>query len=144
MNRDETNDRPADTEDSAHIRCLLVDDEKRFTEVLAKRLARRRFVVETALSGEEGIQALRKSDFDVAILDLKLMDMDGIETLKIFRKMTPEMPVVMLTGHGCEIAAEDGLRFGASSYLMKPCNLNELIDTVVSVVTAKGGSYGAH
>ena len=128
----------------AKIRCLLVDDEVHFTEVLAKRLARRRFVVKTALTGEKGIQALRKSDFDVAILDLKLTDMDGIETLKIFRKMAPEMPVVMLTGHGCEIAAEDGLRFGASSYLMKPCNLNELIDTVVSVVTTKGKTHGAH
>ncbi len=149
MSANDDNGRPAATDDrgpkaAPTVRCLLVDDEERFTEVLAKRLGRRRFVVETALSGEKGIQALRKSDFDIAILDLKLTDMDGIEILKIFRKMAPEMPVVMLTGHGCEIAAEDGLRFGASSYLTKPCDLNELIDTVMSVVTAKGNDHGTH
>jgi DNA-binding response OmpR family regulator len=144
MNTNDNNDQPTAADAAARIRCLLVDDEERFTEVLAKRLARRRFVVETALSGEKGIQALRKSDFDVAILDLKLTDMDGIEILKIFRKMAPEMPVVMLTGHGCEIAAEDGLRFGASSYLTKPCDLEELIDTIVSVTTTKDNTHGTH
>lgn len=117
----------------APIRCLLVDDEVPFTDVLAKRLGRRRFQVTTALSGEKAIQALRKADFDVAILDLKLTDMDGIEILKTFKKMDPDLPVVMLTGHGCEIAAEDGLRFGASSYLTKPCEFNDLVEAITSV-----------
>ena len=144
MSTDDMKRQPAAAGEASRIRCLLVDDEVRFTEVLAKRLGRRRFVVQTALSGETGIQALRKSDFDVAILDLKLTDMDGIEILKIFRKMAPEMPVIMLTGHGCEIAAEEGLRFGASSYLTKPCDLDDLIDAIVSVTTTKDNTHETH
>ena len=82
------------------IRLLLVDDEKGCVEVLSKRLAKRNIHTTQAFSGTEGIRLLRRSDFDVALLDLKLEDMDGIEILKIFKKMDPGMPVIMLTGHG--------------------------------------------
>jgi DNA-binding NtrC family response regulator len=57
-------------------------------------------------------------------------DMDGIEVLKIFRKMAPEMPVIMLTGHGSEVAAEEGITLGASGYLTKPCSLDDLLKTI--------------
>ena len=67
------------------IRLLMVDDERGFVEVLAKRLAKRNIQTTQAFSGIEGIQLLRRSDFDVAVLDLKLEDMDGIEILKIFK-----------------------------------------------------------
>jgi DNA-binding response OmpR family regulator len=128
----------------APIRCLLVDDEVPFTEVLAKRLARRGFLVTSVTSGEKAIQTLRKKEFDIVVLDLKLTDMDGIEILKIFKKMAPELPVIMLTGHGCEIAAEDGLRFGASDYLTKPCDVNELVAAIRSVVQAGRKSHDSH
>jgi DNA-binding response OmpR family regulator len=65
--------------------------------------------------------------FDVVVLDLKMEDMDGIEVLKIFKIMDPEMPVIMLTGHGSETAAREGIQFGAYDYLTKPCDLTELI-----------------
>jgi DNA-binding response OmpR family regulator len=136
-----TGDAPSAT---ALIRCLLVDDEAPFTEVLAKRLSRRNFLVETVPSGEMAIQALRKKDFDVVVLDLKLMDMDGIDILKIFKKMAPELPVIMLTGHGCEIAARDGMRFGASAYLTKPCDVRELVTAIMSVVRTGGESHDSH
>ena len=71
--------------------------------------ARRGIDTTKALSGTEAIQTLRKKDFDVAVLDLKMEDMDGIEVLKIFKKMVPEMPVIMLTGHGSERAAMEGI-----------------------------------
>ncbi|MFH1984270.1 MAG: response regulator [Pseudomonadota bacterium] len=128
----------------APVRCLLVDDEVPFTEVLAKRLARRGFSVETAMSGEKAIRVLRKKEFDIAVLDLKLTDMDGIEILKIFKKMVPELPVIMLTGHGCEIAAQEGLRFGASAYLTKPCEVADLIDAIMSVVRTGEKDHEAH
>jgi ActR/RegA family two-component response regulator len=128
----------------APLRLLLVDDEKGFVEVLAKRLAKRNIHTTQAFSGTDGIRLLRRSDFDVAVLDLKLDDMDGIEILKIFRKMAPECRSIMLTGHGCEIAAEDGMRFGASSYLTKPCDLEELVDTIVSVTTTKDNTHDTH
>ena len=89
------------------IRVLLVDDEEGYVGVLSKRLARRNFEVSSARSGVEGIQILRAKDFDVAVLDLKMEDMDGIEVLKVFKKMCPLMAVIMLTGHGSEQAARD-------------------------------------
>jgi len=116
------------------IRLLLVDDEEGFVNVLTKRLARRNINVTVALSGTEGIQALRKKDFDVAVLDLKMEDMDGIEVLKIFKKMYPEMAVIMLTGHGSEQAAKEGMEYGAFDYLTKPCELEELIEKITESV----------
>ena len=112
------------------IRLLLVDDEEGYVKVLAKRMTRRNMEVMTALSGSEGIQRLRKQDFDVAILDLKMEDMDGIEVLRVFKKMVPDMPVIMLTGHGTEKAAREGLELGAFDYLMKPCDLEELVEKI--------------
>lgn len=116
------------------IRLLFVDDEKGFVDVLTNRLTRRGIEVTKAYSGLEGIQALRKQDFDVAILDLKMEDMDGIEVLKIFKKMFPPMEVIMLTGHGSEKAAEDGMEFGAFDYLTKPCALEELLKKIHEAV----------
>ena len=117
-------------EPGARIRLLLVDDEEGYVKVLSKRMARRNMEVMTALSGSEGIQRLRKQDFDVAILDLKMEDMDGIEVLRVFKKMVPDLPVIMLTGHGTEKAAREGLDLGAFDYLTKPCDLEELVKKI--------------
>ena len=109
------------------IRLLIVDDEVGFVNILAKRLSRRNMEVASAFTGTEAIQILRKQDFDVAVLDLKMEEMDGIEVLKIFKKMDPKMVVIMLTGHGSEQAAREGIEFGAYDYLTKPCELEELL-----------------
>ena len=109
------------------IKILFVDDERGFVDVIAKRMSKRNIRVTRAYSGTEALQALRKEDFDVTILDLKMEDMDGIEFLKIFKKIAPDLPVIMLTGHGSEEAARDGIRFGAFDYLTKPCDFEELI-----------------
>ena len=109
------------------IKLLLVDDEAAYVKILSKRLTKRNFDVTLAFSGIQGIQAARKEDFDVAVLDLKMEDMDGIEVLKIFKKMAPNMEVIMLTGHGSEQAAREGVEFGAFDYLTKPCELEDLI-----------------
>jgi DNA-binding NtrC family response regulator len=112
------------------IKLLLVDDEKGFANIIAKRMSKRGLDVTKAYSGAEALQAIRKADFDVAVLDLKMEDMDGIEILKIFKKMDPDLAVIMLTGHGSESAAKDGIRFGAFDYLTKPCDLDELLDKI--------------
>ncbi len=109
---------------------LLVDDEEGYISVLAKRLARRNFLVKTALSGIEAIRILRNEHFDLAVLDLKMEDMDGIEVLKVFKALEQEMPVIILTGHGSETAAREGLEFGAFDYLVKPCDLSELLERI--------------
>ena len=119
------------------LKLLLVDDEKGFVEVMSKRLSKRDIQVRKALSGTEGIQALRGEDFDVAVLDLKMEDMDGLEVLKIFKTMVPQMPVIMLTGHGSEEAAREGIRLGAFDYLTKPCELEELVQKIHEAVGAR-------
>ena len=122
---------------SGQIKVLLVDDEEGYVSVLAKRMTKRQVEVIVALSGAEAIQTLRKKDFDVAVVDLKMEDMDGIEVLKIFKKMDPQLPVVMLTGHGSEQAARDGLALGAFDYLTKPCDLEDLLATITKAVERK-------
>jgi DNA-binding response OmpR family regulator len=121
----------------APLRVMLVDDEVGFTEVLAKRLRRRGLVIHVALSGAEALRMLRENDFDVVVCDLKMVDMDGIEVLKIFKKMVPGLPVLMLTGHGSEEAAKDGLKAGAADYLLKPCDIDELLNKITAVATAR-------
>jgi DNA-binding response OmpR family regulator len=116
------------------IRLLLVDDEEGFVDVLSNRLAWRSIDVTKAYSGSEAIQILRREDFDVAVLDVKMEDMDGIEVLKVFRKMVPKMAVIMLTGHGSERAAREGIEYGAIDYLMKPCELEELMAKIRQAV----------
>ena len=114
----------------SRLRVLLVDDEPMFLEVLAKRLGRRGMYVTTAKNGSEGIQMLRKHDFDAAVVDLKMEETDGLEVLKIFKKMCPEMPVIILTGHGAEQSVGEAYAMGAFDYLSKPCDLEELTDRI--------------
>ena len=114
---------------------LLVDDEEGFVNVIANRMSKRGIDTTKALNGIDAIQALRKQDFDVAVLDLKMEDMDGIEVLKIFKKMVPEMPVIMLTGHGSARAAREGIEQGAFDYLSKPCELQELVEKIREAVS---------
>lgn len=115
------------------IRLLLVDDEVGFTNVIAKRMSRRNIDVTKAFSGAEALQAVRKADFDVAVLDLKMEDMDGIEVLKIIKKMDPNLSVIMLTGHGSEEAAREGIQLGAIDYLTKPCDFKELVKKIIEI-----------
>jgi len=124
-------------ETQKQIKLLLVDDEVGFSTVISKRMGKRGVLVETASGGAEAIQLLRSRDFDVAILDLKMEDMDGIEVLKIFKKMVPKMPVIMLTGHGSESSAQEGILLGAFDYLTKPCELNELLQKISEAVAMK-------
>jgi len=111
-------------------RLLIVDDEIGYLEVLAKRLTRRGYDVTTASSGADGIRALRRWEFEIAVLDLKLGDMDGIEVLKVFKKMDPALAVIMLTGHGSERAAREGIAEGAFDYLIKPVGLEVLLKVI--------------
>ncbi len=112
------------------INVLLVDDEKGYVNVLTNRLSKRSILATKAFSGTEAIQVLRKKDFDVLVLDLKMEDMDGIEVLRIVKKMAPDLPVIILTGHGSQEAAREGISFGAFDYLTKPCELMELIEKI--------------
>jgi len=125
------------TEPSLPVRLLLVDDEIGYLEVLSKRLTRRGYKVTTASSGTEAIRALRQWEFDLAVVDLKMEDMDGIEVLKVFKRMDPSIRVIMLTGHGSERAARDGITQGAFDYLIKPVGLERLIETISAALASE-------
>ena len=127
----------AENTNSEHIRLLLVDDEEGFVNVLAKRIRRRNIDVTKAFSGTEAIQMLRLHAFDVAVLDLKMEDMDGLEVLKIFKMMDPQLTVIMLTGHGSTEAAKKGIELGAFDYLTKPCELEELLEKITAAYEAR-------
>jgi DNA-binding NtrC family response regulator len=128
---------PENQDKPKQIHLILIDDEVGFATVLAKRLTRRGYNVTTTFSGAEAIQAMRKSEFDVAVLDLKMEDMDGIEVLKIFKKLDPAMPVIMLTGHGSEKSASEGMEYGAYDYLFKPCEFEELLEKIREAVSSQ-------
>ncbi len=125
-----------------HTRLLIVDDEQGFVNVLTNRLGRRGIDVVKAYSGAQALKALRQNIFDVMVLDLKMEDMDGIEVLKIVRKMAPDLPVIILTGHGSRTAAEDGMTLGAFDYLTKPCELKELMEKISLARQAKNKQNG--
>ncbi len=112
------------------IRVLLIDDEEAYVNVLSHRLRKRGFDVTKAHSGSEALQVMRRCEFDVAVLDLKMADMDGIEVLKILKIMDPVMQVIMLTGHGSATACKQGIALGAFDYLMKPCEIEVLVKKI--------------
>lgn len=111
-------------------RLLVVDDEKDLLELLARRLKRKGYEVESAHTAEEAVQLLKNQVFDIGIYDIRLPKMDGITLLKETKGMQPEMEIVVLTGHGTIETAIEAMKFGAYDYLTKPYNLAELEITI--------------
>lgn len=117
-------------EGAGRLKVLLVDDELGYLEILQKRMTKRNLEVTPVSSGTEAVQQARRQSFDVAVVDLKMEDMDGIEVLKVLKMMDPELAVIILTGHGSEQAAREGMALGAFDYLTKPCELNDLLERI--------------
>lgn len=109
------------------MKMMLVDDEERFLSTTVKLLSRKGYDVISAISGMEAIDKLRSQNIHVVILDVKMPGMDGMETLKAIKKEFPLVEVIMLTGHGTVESAVDGLKSGATDYLMKPTDVTDLI-----------------
>ena len=117
---------------------LLVDDEAPFVDTMTKRLTKRKLTVFKSYSGEEALETLKEnSQIDLVILDVKMPGMDGIETLKEIRKEFPLVEVIMLTGHATVETSIEGMRLGAFDYLMKPCDMDVLIEKVNAAVSKK-------
>ncbi|HMM39263.1 MAG TPA: response regulator [Desulfovibrio sp.] len=121
---------------TAPVSVILVDDEVSFVTVLAKRLALRGLDSLATTSGPQAIQALRSRDFDVAVLDLKMDRMDGMEVLRLFRQMLPSMRVIMLTSHGGETEARQAIMAGAYDYIIKPCEFEDLLAKIEKAADA--------
>jgi len=111
------------------IRVLMVDDEEQFRATTEKLLTKRGFETLMAGSGEEAIGKLDENP-DVVILDIKMPGMDGHEALKEIKSRAPDLPVIMLTGHGALPSAKEALAEGAFDYLAKPCDIDILAGKV--------------
>ncbi|MBI4965907.1 MAG: response regulator [Desulfomonile tiedjei] len=110
---------------------MLIDDETAFVTAMEKRLAKRNMAIVTAYSGPEGLKKLEENpEIDVVVLDIRMPGMDGIQTLREIKRSYPLIEVILLTGHATFESAMDGMKLGAFDYLMKPCDLEELLAKV--------------
>lgn len=114
---------------------LVIDDENMMGEMLARYLKREGFEGLIATNSEEGLSVLRRAKVDAVLLDIKLGDEDGFEVLKLIKKESPNVPVVMLTGLGYDDKAmSEALELGASGYLSKSADISEVGITVRRVL----------
>jgi DNA-binding NtrC family response regulator len=113
------------------VKIMLVDDEERFLTTTQKLLKKKGYdYVEIALSGQEALEKLTVSNIQVIILDVKMPGMDGVTTLREIKRMYPLVEVIMLTGNATVDSAIAGLKSGAFDYLMKPADIDELMEKV--------------
>ncbi len=117
-------------EERQDIKVLLIDDEQTLVEYLAKRLLREGFTVKATFSGEEAIQAAAAENFDVAVVDLKMPGMDGVETQKRLKEIQPFLQCIVLTGHGSIESALESGKQDAYKYLLKPIDYDSLVETI--------------
>lgn len=118
---------------------LLVDDEEMYLEYLSRRLINRGYEVTKCLSGEEALEKVGRVAFDVVVLDVLLPGIDGIETLREIKRMTPLTEVIMLTGHASLESGIEGMKLGAFDYLRKPCDTAELVSAINHAYEKKSG-----
>ena len=119
---------------------LLVDDEVAFVDTMVKRLDKRGFKVVPAYSGEEALDTLSApggSGIEVVILDVKMPGMGGEEALSRIRDEHPLVEVIMLTGHATVDSAIEGMKRGAFDYLMKPSDMDVLVEKLKAAVDKK-------
>ncbi len=110
------------------MRIMLVDDEERFLSTTKKLLSKKGIDLLTALSGGEALEMLNSHSVHVVILDVKMPGMDGMATLREIKRQHPLTEVIMLTGHATVESAVEGLKSGATDYLMKPADIDELLE----------------
>ena len=107
---------------------LIVDDEEEFRDMTVKRLSKRDLECESAQDGDTALEMIANKHYDVVLLDVKMPGRDGIETLREIKKMAPMTEVVMLTGHASVESGINGIKYGAFDYLMKPMELDPLLE----------------
>ena len=109
---------------------LIVDDEEDFRVTLVKRLQKRNQQVFGAESGQKALTLMEAMVFDVVVLDVKMPGMDGIETIREMKKKNPLTEVILLTGHASMESGIEGMKLGAFDYVMKPVNIDELLEKI--------------
>ena len=118
---------------------LVIEDEAAIRRVLIKIISEESdsYVVEEAENGLEGIEKFKDNDYDLVLCDIKMPKMDGVEVLEKAKKIKPEIPFVMISGHGDIDTAVNTMRLGAFDYISKPPDLNRLLNTVRNALDRK-------
>jgi two-component system NtrC family response regulator len=116
--------------EKSDIKVLLIDDEETLLEYLSKRLLREGFTVKATFSGEEALEAASSEDFDVAVVDLKMPGMDGVQTQNGLKKIQKFLQCIVLTGHGSIDSALESGQQDAFKYLLKPIDYENLVETI--------------
>ena len=112
------------------INLLMVDDEEDFLKTLSERLETRGLEVTTALDGPSAIEAAEKGGFDVALLDLQMPGMDGMELLEILKRNHKFLETIILTGHGKVETYKQATKLGVFEYLEKPMDIDKLLEVL--------------
>ncbi len=112
------------------MKILIIDDEKAICNTLKEILQYEKYEVDIANDGEEGVKKAKAEVYDLVLCDIKMPRLDGLEVLALLQQINPEMPVVMISGHGTIETAVDAIRKGAYDYISKPPDLNRLLITV--------------
>lgn len=118
---------------------LVIEDEAAIRRVLLKILSEENntYDVDEAADGLAGIEKVKEEDYDLVLCDIKMPKMDGIEVLEAIKKIKPEVPVVMISGHGDLDTAVNTMKMGAFDYISKPPDLNRLLNTVRNALDIK-------
>ena len=112
------------------LKVLLVDDEEEFVETLADRLEMRDMEAGAVFNGEQALDAVKKEEPDVIVLDVKMPGIDGIEVLRRVKKAYPNVEVIILTGHGTDKDEEAARNLGAFDYIRKPADIDYLVPKI--------------
>lgn len=118
---------------------LIIEDEAAIRRVLTKILSEENesYQVEDAEDGLQGLEKIKNNDYDLVLCDIKMPKMDGVEVLEAVKKIKPEIPMVMISGHGDMETAIQTMRLGAFDYISKPPDLNRLLNTVRNALDRK-------
>jgi len=118
---------------------LIIEDEAAIRRVLSKILSEESetYQVEDAEDGAAGYEKIKNNDYDLVLCDIKMPKMDGVELLEAVKKIKPEIPIVMISGHGDMETAINTMRMGAFDYISKPPDLNRLLNTVRNALDKK-------
>ncbi|MDI6031778.1 sigma-54 dependent transcriptional regulator [Flavobacterium sp. LB2P84] len=118
---------------------LIIEDEAAIRRVLTKILSEENdtYQVEEAEDGVAGFEKIKNNDYDLVLCDIKMPKMDGVEVLEAVKKIKPEIPIVMISGHGDMETAINTMRLGAFDYISKPPDLNRLLNTVRNALDKK-------
>jgi DNA-binding NtrC family response regulator len=111
-------------------RILIIDDERAIRNTLGEILQHEGYKIDTAENGEEGFEKFKKNAYDVVLCDIKMPKMDGMEFLEKSREVNPDVPLIMISGHGNIETAVEAVKKGAYDYISKPPDLNRLLITI--------------